>query len=75
LLEHYVRRSGRRIEDPVFYFVYGLLKIAVIVQQISFRYQKGLTRDPRFAQLGALVKACGVLGWRAIERKRVDGLG
>jgi len=75
LLEHYARRSGRRIEDPVFYFVYGLLKIAVIVQQIYFRYQKGLTRDPRFAQLGALVKACGILGWRAIERKRVDGLG
>jgi aminoglycoside phosphotransferase (APT) family kinase protein len=75
LLEHYVRRTGRRIEDPVFYFAYGLLKIAVIVQQIYFRYQKGLTRDPRFAQLGALVKACGVLGWRAIELKRVDGLG
>src|SRR6185369_10220669 len=75
LLEHYVRRTGRRIDDPVFYFVYGLLKIAVIVQQIYFRYQKGLTRDPRFAQLRALVQACGVLGWRAIERRRVDGLG
>jgi aminoglycoside phosphotransferase (APT) family kinase protein len=74
LLEHYVRRTGRRIHDPVFYFVYGLLKIAVIVQQIYFRYQKGLTRDPRFAQLGALVKACGVLARRAIELKRVDGL-
>ncbi|HEU4834481.1 MAG TPA: phosphotransferase family protein [Pyrinomonadaceae bacterium] len=75
LLEHYVGRTGRRIDDPVFYFAYGLLKIAVIVQQIYFRYQKGLTRDPRFAQLGALVKACGVLGWRAIELRRVDGLG
>jgi aminoglycoside phosphotransferase (APT) family kinase protein len=75
LLEYYARRTGRRIDDPVFYFVYGLLKIAVIVQQIYFRYQKGLTRDPRFAQLGALVQACGVLGWRAIERRRVDGLG
>ena len=75
LLEHYLRRTGRVIEDPVFYFVYGLLKIAVIVQQIYFRYQKGLTKDPRFAQLGALVKACGALGQRAIERKRVDALG
>jgi aminoglycoside phosphotransferase (APT) family kinase protein len=74
LLEHYVQRTGRQIDDPVFYFAYGLLKIAVIVQQIYFRYQKGLTRDPRFAQLGALVKACGVLGWRAIERRRVDSL-
>src|SRR6185503_13520189 len=73
LLEHYEQRTGRRIKDPVFYFAYGLLKIAVIVQQISFRYQKGLTRDPRFAGLGALVKACGVLGWRAIELDRISG--
>src|SRR5215217_1072060 len=75
LLEHYSRRTGRRIEEPVFYFAYGLLKIAVIVQQIYFRYQKGLTRDPRFAQLGALVKACGDLAERAIERKRINALG
>ncbi len=75
LLEHYERRTGRRVDEPVFYFAYGLLKIAVIVQQIYFRYQKGLTRDPRFAQLGALVKACGDLAQRAIERNRIDSLG
>ena len=75
LLEHYARRTGRRIDDPVFYFAYGLLKIAVIVQQIYFRYQKGLTRDPRFARLGALVHACGDLAQRAIERRRIDALG
>jgi len=75
LLDHYTRRTGRRIDDPVFYFAYGLLKIAGIVQQIYFRYQKGLTRDPRFASLGALVKACGDLAQRAIQRKRIDALG
>jgi aminoglycoside phosphotransferase (APT) family kinase protein len=75
LVEHYTRRTGRSIGDPVFYFAYGLLKIAVIVQQIYFRYQKGLTRDPRFAQLGELVKACGNLAQRAIESKRIDALG
>ena len=75
LLEQYVQLSGRRIDDPVFYFAYGLLKIAVIVQQIYFRYQKGHTRDPRFATLGELVKACGNLAQRAIELKRIDELG
>lgn len=75
MLEHYARRAGRTIDEPVFYFAYGLLKIAVIVQQIYFRYQKGLTRDPRFAQLGGLVRACGELAQRAIERKRIDALG
>jgi aminoglycoside phosphotransferase (APT) family kinase protein len=74
LLDHYTRRTGRSIDDPVFYFAYGLLKIAVIVQQIYFRYQTGLTRDPRFAQLGELVKACGNLAQRAIEHKRIDQL-
>src|SRR5688572_13436734 len=75
LVDYYSRRSGREIGDPVFYYVYGLLKIAVIVQQIYARYQKGLTRDPRFAQLGALVKACGRLAQCAIEYKRIDRLG
>ena len=75
LLEHYTRRTGRQIDDPVFYFAYGLLKIAVIVQQIYFRYQKGLTRDPRFAQLGGLVRACGELAQRSIELGRIDALG
>ena len=75
LLDHYEKRTGRRVDDPVFYFAYGLLKIAVIVQQIYSRSQKGLTRDPRFAQLGELVKACGALAQRAIERERIDGLG
>ena len=75
LVDHYSRLTGRGIDDPVFYFAYGLLKIAVIVQQIYFRYQKGLTRDPRFAHLGELVKACGNMAQRAIHSKRIDGLG
>ena len=74
LLHYYSQRSGREIPNPVFYYAYGLLKIAVIVQQIYARYQKGFTKDPRFAQLGALVKACGRLAQRAIEYKRMDGL-
>lgn len=75
LLDYYSRRTGREIPNPVFYYAYGLLKIAVIVQQIYARYQKGLTKDPRFAQLGALVKACGRLAQSAIANQRIDRLG
>ena len=75
LLDHYCRRTGRQVRDPVFYYAYGLLKIAGIVQQIYARYQRGLTKDPRFAGLGALVKACGRLAQRAIETNRIDRLG
>ena len=75
LVEYYARLSGREVRDTVFYFAYGLLKIAVIVQQIFHRYRQGLTADPRFANLLALVRACGRLALRAVEKKRVDELG
>jgi aminoglycoside phosphotransferase (APT) family kinase protein len=75
LLHEYALRAGCEIQYPVFYYVYGLLKIAVIVQQIYFRYRQGFTKDPRFASLGNLVVACGNLAARAIELKRIDRLG
>jgi aminoglycoside phosphotransferase (APT) family kinase protein len=75
LVEYYARLSGRDVRDVVFYFAYGLLKIAVIVQQIYYRYRQGHTTDARFADLGLLVRACGRLARRAIDKSRVDGLG
>jgi aminoglycoside phosphotransferase (APT) family kinase protein len=75
VLEYYERRTGRPLRDPVFYYAYGLLKIAVIVQQIYYRYRQGLTKDARFAGLGLLVGACGDLARRAVERGRIDRLG
>lgn len=75
VVEYYARRRGRDVENVVFYFAYGLLKVAGIVQQIYNRYKKGFTRDPRFSDLGRLVRACGVLANRAIEKQRIDKLG
>jgi aminoglycoside phosphotransferase (APT) family kinase protein len=75
MVEFYAKRSGLDLGNAVFYYAYGLLKMAVIVQQIYYRYQQGLTRDERFAGLGQLVRACGDLAGRAIEKKRIDRLG
>lgn len=75
VVENYALLSGREIREPVFYYAYGMLKIAVIVQQIYYRYRQGLTKDGRFAALGALVHACGLMAGRAIELGRIDSLG
>jgi aminoglycoside phosphotransferase (APT) family kinase protein len=75
LVEFYARLSGRDVGDVVFYFAYALLKVAGIVQQIYYRYRQGFTKDERFANLGLLVRACGNLAGRAIEKGRIDGLG
>ena len=74
ILKYYAQKSGRDVGDPVFYYVYGLMKIAVIVQQIYFRYRQGFTKDPRFAGLDRLVRACGIQAERALEKGRVDNL-
>jgi len=47
----YAKESGRDISNIIFYYVFGLFKNAVIIQQIYDRYEKGLTKDPRFASL------------------------
>ncbi|MEL6142202.1 MAG: hypothetical protein AAFU67_11350 [Bacteroidota bacterium] len=57
----------------VFYYAYGLFKIAVIVQQIYYRYQKGLTSDERFANLNQATRLFSSLAWRAIQRKKIVG--
>jgi aminoglycoside phosphotransferase (APT) family kinase protein len=71
----YEARTGRAVDSPVFYYVFGLFKVAVIAQQIHRRYRQGLTRDPRFAGLAHVVAGCGDMAARAIDRRRLGSLG
>jgi len=68
LLRAYEARTGRRVENPVFYYAYGLFKLGVIGQQIYARYKLGHTEDARFASLIDLVRACGDKAAASIER-------
>lgn len=55
VVEHYAARTGLPVENIDFYTVFGLFRVAVIVQQIWRRYRDGATKDPQFAQFGPLV--------------------
>jgi aminoglycoside phosphotransferase (APT) family kinase protein len=55
LVTRYQEQSGRQLADALFYYCYGLFKIAGIIQQIYARYVRGLTRDPRFSRLNEFV--------------------
>ncbi len=55
LVERFERRTGLSVGDLAFYHCFGLFRLAVIGQQIYYRYRRGLTRDRRFA--GFLGKA------------------
>jgi len=49
ILERYASRSGRDLSGIRFYHVFAIFKIAVVIQQIYFRYASGQTTDARFA--------------------------
>ncbi len=49
----YGERSGRDVGGVSYYDVFGTFKMAVVLQQIYFRYHCGQTKDERFAGLGA----------------------
>ena len=68
----YAEKSGRNLDNLVFYYAFGLFKIAVIAQQIYFRYHKGWTTDPRFANLNKAAELCCKLALKAIKTKSID---
>ena len=74
LAEMYAQARGQEIPDLVFYYVYGIFKIAVITQQIYYRYKQGHTQDPRFAGLIDVVKGLGTVAMQAIQKNRIDDL-
>ncbi len=72
IVEQYAQKSGRDIQNIVFYYAFGLFKIAVIAQQIYYRYSKGLTTDPRFANLNKAAELCCNLALKSIKTKSID---
>jgi aminoglycoside phosphotransferase (APT) family kinase protein len=51
LVESYARKTGRDVSQISFFLTLARFKLAVIVQQIYYRYHMGLTKDVRFASL------------------------
>ncbi|MBU1273880.1 MAG: phosphotransferase family protein [Proteobacteria bacterium] len=56
-VEYYGQLTGRIMDRMDFYYCFGLFRLAVIAQQIYYRYYHGQTADGRFARLGGAVGA------------------
>ena len=74
LVSLYSKESKLDVSNIVFYYVFGLFKIAVIIQQIFYRYKLGKTLDERFKDLDKIVKIYGLMGKRAIDKNSIDNL-
>jgi len=74
IVELYSKKSGRPVNNLVFYYVYGLFKLSVIVQQIYYRYHKGYTTDKRFEHLNKHTQLLFTIAWQAIQKNKIDNL-
>ncbi len=72
IVEQYEIKSGKQVDHLVFYYVYGLFKIAVIAQQIYYRYKMGFTSDPRFANLNQASALCCNVALKAVQTNKID---
>jgi aminoglycoside phosphotransferase (APT) family kinase protein len=72
IAQMYAQKSGRNLDNLVFYYVFGLFKIAVIAQQIYYRYSKGWTTDSRFANLNKAAELCCKLALKSIKTNKID---
>jgi aminoglycoside phosphotransferase (APT) family kinase protein len=56
LLERYQSRTGLDLSAIHYYEVFGVFKLAVVLQQIYYRYFVGQTKDERFRDFDARVR-------------------
>lgn len=61
VVAYYLDKTGYKPDDWTFYEVYGIFRLAVIVQQIYYRYHHGQTRNPAFKNFWIL---SNYLDWR-----------
>ena len=55
VVARYAERSGLSVENWPFYEAFGLFRLAVIAQQIYYRFHAGQTTNPRFKDLWMMV--------------------
>jgi aminoglycoside phosphotransferase (APT) family kinase protein len=61
VVQYYCERINLDVKDFTFYEVYGLFRLAVIVQQIYYRYHHKQTTNPAFKNFWLMVN---YLNWR-----------
>ena len=57
IVEYYSKKTGFNVQNINWYYAFGAFKLAVILQQIFYRYQKGQTQDERFSNFGKRIDA------------------
>jgi aminoglycoside phosphotransferase (APT) family kinase protein len=71
IINRYETKTGRDLTRIAFYETFARFKVAVIIQQIYFRYVQGQTRDERFRHFDSLVRQLAHEAIELAEQSRI----
>lgn len=63
-IQAYAEKSGRDVSNMHFYLTFAYFKLAVICQQIYYRFRRGQTTDERFRKFGQFVESLIQYAWQ-----------
>lgn len=69
IISRYAEKTGFDLRRINWYFVFGVFKLIVILQQIYIRYLRGQTQDERFAGFGRRVEGLADKGLTLINQQ------
>ncbi len=67
VVDFYAEKTGADVSNIQFYYVYGIFRLAVIIQQIYNRFHHGHTKDARFKDYYKMSNALGNLAREKIK--------
>ena len=68
VVDYYLGKTGLKCDNWAFYEAYGLFRLAVIIQQIYYRYHHGQTRNRAFKHFWVMANYLGLRARRVIKR-------
>ncbi|HUS24359.1 MAG TPA: phosphotransferase family protein [Candidatus Binatia bacterium] len=71
IVAYYGEKTGRTIGNWDFYYVFGLFRLAVIAQQIYYRWKMGQTKNPRFQAFGMFVSVLAQVSDAVIGKSKL----
>ena len=71
ICEIYARETGYDLSKFDYYLVYGVFRLAVIIQQIYYRYYHGQTKNKAFASFGLRTNQLGQYARLLIEKSSI----
>ena len=72
VVDYYLEKTGLQPENWTFYEVFGIFRLAVIAQQIYYRYYHKQTNNPAFKDFWIVIHALHIRALKLIGLQKIE---